>query len=692
MKTVLFLFLLTAGGGLAATGSIAPLISWDFEQDLALAGAGEPSVSGSGQGTITYAPGVRGRALVLDGQTTRLVRAAAQMPAVKDAFTVQAWVALGAYPLNAAPIVDLLDPIAGGFLFGIDAHGRVFLSVRAGDRLQSLLATSPLPLSQWQHVAGVLSPAGDLSVFLNNKLVAKQQLVGRFAPPPRTLDLLVGRARAKTRPEGTIRLEANAEIYPALDGALDEFKVYDRAVADDEIANEFNSARLPAESPVPLRVLPTGSPGAFGAFYARLQFYPQWDRTWRVGDFPDVVVRFGELPVRFVFWRGTSFVPNWVTESGIWYNNEFCETWGDVKGCGEPMSDKQTRFSHVRVIENTPARCVVHWRYALTDVFYDIARQDGETGWGDWADEIYTIYPDGTAVRDITLHSSQPAAPHEWQESIVVMGQGFSPSNSIESAGLTLVNDSGERADFSWEKATPPAHPEKPVHPVIQLVNTKSRYKPFAILRPQDSPTFDIFTGEIRREVSIYPWWNHWPAATFASDGRYAMAADRVSHSSLSHLVWNAYAAGPDRMRKIMLVGLTDQKAEALLPLARSWAKPPELIFTGEDYTGSGYDPAQKAYSLHSKKPGTKLTVLLAPSADSPIVNPAFVILGWGDQEAKFKVNGKAAEPGTALRVGHRQTIDSNDLIAWVRAESQTEFRLDIEATEEANLKSNEER
>ena len=30
----------------------------------------------------------------------------------------------------------------------------------------------------------------------------------------------------------------------------------------------------------------------------------------------------------------------------------------------EPMSDKQDRYSHVRIVENNDARTVIHWRYA----------------------------------------------------------------------------------------------------------------------------------------------------------------------------------------------------------------------------------------------------------------------------------------------------------------------------------------
>ena len=69
-------------------------------------------------------------------------------------------------------------------------------------------------------------------------------------------------------------------------------------------------------------------------------------------------------------------------------------------------------------------RVVVHWRYALSDNWYNISRVDSLSGWGEWVDEVYTVYPDGVAVRKATLHSSNPATSFEWHKSIHVMGPG----------------------------------------------------------------------------------------------------------------------------------------------------------------------------------------------------------------------------------------------------------------------------
>jgi hypothetical protein len=193
-----------------------------------------------------------------------------------------------------------------------------------------------------------------MKLYLEGQLVREKQGEGHFVPPS-GLNLLVGRHRFMAKPEGVIRPVANAEIFTFLDGALDELKICDRALTADEIASEFRSVKPPAESPLPARVLPVGPQGPFGAFYTKLKFYPQWDQAWRVGDFPDVVMRFGELPFKFIFWRGTSYIPNWVTENGIWYNNEFNETWSGVKGCGEPMSDKQCRSTQKAGSDHLPS-------------------------------------------------------------------------------------------------------------------------------------------------------------------------------------------------------------------------------------------------------------------------------------------------------------------------------------------------
>ena len=146
--------------------------------------------------------------------------------------------------------------------------------------------------------------------------------------------------------------------------------------------------------------------------------------------------------MKFIFWRGAGDIPMIVNEKEQWYSNEFNETWGRSggQGCQEPMSDKESFFNHVRVIENTPARVVVQWRFPLVDVHHIIANCNPATGWGDWSDWYYYIYPDGVAVKKMHLWTDGPRN-HEWQESMAILGPNQHPEQVLETDPALILAD-----------------------------------------------------------------------------------------------------------------------------------------------------------------------------------------------------------------------------------------------------------
>jgi hypothetical protein len=350
-------------------------------------------------------------------------------------------------------------------------------------------------------------------------------------------------------------------------------------------------------------------------------------------------------------------------------------------GSAEPMSDKQCRFSSVRVLESSEARAVVHWRYAPLGVGYLPAYEDPVTGWADWTDEVHTIYPDGVGVRKIVAHTSVPDADREWHEGIVVMGPGTTPDDALEPAGLTLANSRGESVVVSWEKATPPHVPPQPERAGIQIVNTRSRYRPFAIARRQDDPSFDVYSGEVRREVSIYPWWNHWPTAFEPSNGRYALAADRASHSSLSHLRWSTLSRTAESVTKVHLEGMTDGGVAALAALARSWEYPARMTIEAEGFDGGDYDPGARAWVVRRTAPappGAPLALTLAASPASPVENVALVVEGWGAGTAAANLDGREVPRGERFRVGHRTRLEATDLVVFLKVRATSPLRVVI--------------
>ncbi len=380
------------------------------------------------------------------------------------------------------------------------------------------------------------------------------------------------------------------------------------------------------------RILPgkvTGQPAAkFGASCETLKYHELWDNLWRPSRYRDIVVRFDTVPGSVVFWQGTNFGSGWVTENNKWMSDQSWEI-GGPHGCAEHMADKRGRFDHVRLIENTDARVVVHWRYASIDVGYVFGRT------GVWADEYYTIYPDGVGVRCVE------GIDGGWQDTQFLSQPGTTCLDNMDLTALTVADMNGRSEDLTWQP--PNDVPANPIEDAcIKRINFKSKWKVFAIYREgarisqwgaqeQSKHTADPFAGP----------WNHWPVGLNPSDGRYAVASDRVTHAALG---------GARHTGDTILYGFTDQSAASLASLAKSWNHPPPV----ENVRGcesKGYDHSQRAYVLAATAKPISLT--LSGSKDSPIHNPCFVIENW-DSEAKARVtiDGMEVQPGKALRQG----------------------------------------
>jgi hypothetical protein len=486
--------------------------------------------------------------------------------------------------------------------------------------------------------------------------------------------LLIGHVRRPLLPGPASMIHPQLPIEYALEGSLGGLAVYGRALTSRDIDTLLAQAdkRLLTAIPWPAFPRGEGDQPAFGAFYTTLHFDRAWDRSRRVGPDSDVVVRFDGAPTRLVFWQGNSYVPAWVTENNRWYTDEFMEIYGhprcpDGEDC-EPMSDKQVRYSHVRILESTPARAVVHWRYALSEVErYGIADAPTPRDWGDWADEYWTVYPDGIAVRRSVLWSTAAGRDKaEFQESIVLIPPGETPEDSLYFDALTFANLEGAARTYRWQPKIakglalprgPESFPE-PRGAVIQWVNLKSEWKPFQVAWGNDV-TFAAYNGE--SSISSFEWWNHWPVAQIASSGRPALAADRAGHTSVSHIYWPVYEQDEQCISKILLTGLTRSSAAQLVPVAASWRNPARLELG--DGTAVAYDAAQRAYILPAS--GTRaLRMTLHASATSPVVHPAFVISGWrGAAELKV-VSG--ADSSAQASIGYLNELKGSSLVVYV--------------------------
>jgi Concanavalin A-like lectin/glucanases superfamily len=675
LSVVIFVLLAAASAHTQGNG-----IKWSFDEgsDATL----QPALAKSGDdlaGSWRLVPGVKGHALEFDGYTTELSRAGKDVPALGNAFTVSAWVALDYYPWNWIPIIDQSEFHQVGFSLEIDAFGHVGMSASIDGTWKQVISEETLPLKRWVHVTGTFRNDSGLTILIDGKQAGHLNTTGNFWQASNT-PLIIGRVR---EPRNTFPAWISRPVelsYYSLDGDLDEVGVQEGATTAEEDRAQVTAAGAPNGDVIPTAVLPSGPPGAgpFGADYASLKFEPAWDRLRRIGPDTDVVVRFDKSPMRLVFWQGTNYIPAWVTDNGKWYTDEFMETWG--KGCPgagdcEPMSDKQSRYSHVSILSSTDARAVIHWRYALSEARnYEGANADPRTGWFEWGDEYWTVYPDGVAVRKQVLRTQALDATHEWQESIIINGPGQRPEDNIEPDALTLENMAGETATYHWELKTDhtfslpkgPAKLDKPADANMQIVRLKSSQNPFEIVWPRGVSS-NTYNSE--PSYSTFEWWNHWPVAQLVSSGRLTVTSDRASHSSLSHIYWDPYERTADTMTKLLLCGLMKRNGEEanLLPLARSWIAPPEAKLAE---AGSGtvkYDPAQRAFVVARPGEAAKepLTIQIESSAERPLVNPAIVIEGW-DAQAKVRVSVDGKQSMAPVRFGIEHHLNGDNAVVYV--------------------------
>jgi hypothetical protein len=572
--------------------------------------------------------------------------------------------------------------------FGVDACGRLGLKANLNGTLYECISEQPLPLLKWNQVTGTFDKNDGLHIYINGQSAGSLKTQGTLAPA-KGAKILIGKSLEKAGPFGSER-QASAGLPSDMvwEGLIDEVNLYGHALQPDQIKKAYLAARPVNEQPLQWSQMPAGpqnSPPRFTAVYTRLRYSDSWEQFWRVGDYPDILVQFDELPIRLIFWRGTSYGAAWITENGLWMGDQSLERVGPGKspwGCAEHMSDKQTRYSSVRIVEMTDARIVLQWRYAVTDITYTIFDTDRGNGWGDWADEYYIIYPDGVAIRHQILWTR--VLSHEWQETIVLNKPGTRPEDNIELNAMTLANMNGESKTYSWENG-PPVSFSDIDSPNIQMTNLKSAYKPFIIFEP--APKIKPFKGAVRPEYSHFPWWNHWPVAQLPNDGRKAMGPDRPSHSSLSQSIEESQVIHKQKdgsYSVVTLVGMTDQPVSNLVRLARSWNFPAELKVTGGSFSCTGFDKCQRAYILQNEQPDGAAMVQfdLFASHESPVINPAFVIENWGLPDAQLQVDGKIVMRGKDFRLGHRTGLAGTDLILWLKMNSLTPIQITLSASD----------
>jgi hypothetical protein len=599
-------------------------------------------------GRSLFKKGVSGTALAFDGYYTGVSLSPPPSFPDQGAMTAEAWLALDAYPYNHCAVVHQSTGFGEeGFFLGIDPYGFVIFRVNG----QEVKSATKLKQAEWNHVAGIFT-SGKIAVAVNGIVETTLDTEMKELSLPDT-PVMIGRNNEKARCTDYVReYDQNIEYLYSIQGLIDEVRIYETALNAQQLASGYSSLKPEnSKSSLAIGILPgeLGRAQSFGATYQSLGFNEIWDGLWRLPGNDEIVVKFDQLPTSVIFWKGTNYAVNWVTDNNRWFADQSSEIWGP-HGCSEHMADKQLRMCYARIIESSPARVMIHWRYPCVDVGY-VCTDDQN-----WTDEYHTIYPDGTGVRKV-IWKGDPEELPGFQDIQLLTNPGESAMDVVYLQALSMANRNGETADLTWSQ--PNIVPENPIQDAdIELINTRSDYKVFLAFQ---GACFTPWGAEEQSRFTADPFagpWNHWPMHLVPSDGRYAVDTDRVTHFALA-----ANDCAPE-YGSMVLYGFTDQKIDEVIPFARSWQTPPDVVGTAgaESY---GYNKANKSFDF--KASGGDISFIIEASEQSPVMNPCFMIHNWASESlANFSINGEIITAGPSLRQGIIRDVDGSlCLLAW---------------------------
>ena len=418
----------------------------------------------------------------------------------------------------------------------------------------------------------------------------------------------------------------------------------------------------------------------FGARYGSLRYdhdviiskqgsTATWGSLWKTGEVSDIVVDF-ESGYKFLFWKGMSYAPSWAADN-IMTSLFFAETVepGVYRDCCEMMSDRECRYSHARIIQNSDARVIVHWRCALADSAYNICRNQ-------WADELFYIYPDGTVCRNVTIYID-PNDERAWKdcektgkrmpvsmldnipgkrtfndmEFIAVNPMGSASEDNLAPEALTILDCGNFRQTCEWPE--PPDFSKTPAPELSEYIfkiNYKNRPSVFVASHAENMKISLMGNAGMIYEAgavveddcwktvsdvpSMFGNFIHWPLTrgygTSALMNR-DYFNDRPTHTFLGHANNAPVEVGDNgAVTWIWLTGIADDDEHEMREKVKAWLNPVSI-------NDAVYDRKQRAYIVDNA--AGKDEVELEVTQDDEVAKPSFVICGWESEQISVYAN-----------------------------------------------------
>jgi hypothetical protein len=403
--------------------------------------------------------------------------------------------------------------------------------------------------------------------------------------------------------------------------------------------------KLRYDAPISVRDPATGR-------FSSMPYADAWDPK-----FKDIIVA---LPngSRFVFWRGSSYIPFWASR----YNVGLCCEWAEIispfpsgaTDCVEPLMDKELRYGRVEIVESTTARIHVRWTYQSNDLLYKV--------WGDQAVEDYYFYPDGFGTRVLTLQRD-PARNYELSEFILIAPQEVYPLSFVPSQPVDIMFADGESRQVSFPATATSLGAPRETPAVYRVRLHKEEPASVVYFNPRERTLPRVFGPFYDQGKLVTPayWGSHWPLARGNATGS---AIDERIHASPHHtslMTWADAKPEPISTRtgpsvdalgnaKVMtieqwvwMIGMTNAPDSEVMMRAQSFSAPPSIEATGARVHADGYVPERRAVRLVADG---VTDVILKVKPNEACVNPVIEIVRAPGKLASVALDGRLLEPG----------------------------------------------
>ena len=418
----------------------------------------------------------------------------------------------------------------------------------------------------------------------------------------------------------------------------------------------------------------------------------------------EVVVTFDTMPTRVSFDLPGHI--KLITENGIPYTNGATETYIPSEGFHEgasyePWNDRNNKYSRMWIESQNDARIVVRHRCALIKGD-KICHQDkpkvAPYGPGNWTDEWYIFHPDGTHIRRIKIwnavagESGRHGAKYPYELEGMYLWwdapcRGRTASDHLEDGMITLIRMNGAHRTIDlnpYPLGINEYHKMSAAYGEfnnanIHVINTRSEYRPWRMGRWSRTLSVTPYVP-VHKQVQLVPCF---PPATTRQSG--------YSVAGLGQMNWGEFWKRTDTsMSEVWLNGFTTNRkpAKELAALARSWQYAPKMkVARGAGAVAHGHSVGDRAYLLDATKAERleEVRFEIAATEKHPVINPAFLVNGWGGGRAVLEVDGKVVPGGKDFRMGHYRTLELEDgrewkdvLVVWANVSSAKPIRFGI--------------